>query len=142
MIGTLVRRGCLCSKTSEITIRSGGEWLRLISTCVYEYEGKYSGAGLSKETKAPIIYTFLQARHLDQVHDLLTRAFWSGIDSTFSLDNPTRLSLIDSSKRLLALPTGTINGHSDLQTTRSRRRDPQVTSGNVHNLSSGEIRMG
>lgn len=35
------------------------------------------------EPLAPIIYTCLQARHLDQVHDLLARVFWSGINGIF-----------------------------------------------------------
>lgn len=29
---------------------------------------------------APITYCTLQPRHLDQVHDLLARVFWDGID--------------------------------------------------------------
>ena len=34
------------------------------------------------EPLAPIIYTCLQPCHLDQVHDLLARVFWSGINGT------------------------------------------------------------
>ena len=33
---------------------------------------------------SPITYTSLQPWHLDQVHDLLDRAFWSGIDGEVS----------------------------------------------------------
>lgn len=32
------------------------------------------------EADAPIEYTTLQPSHLDQVHDLVGRAFWTGID--------------------------------------------------------------
>lgn len=32
------------------------------------------------ETAAPIAYVSLQARHLGQVHELLERAFWAGVD--------------------------------------------------------------
>jgi hypothetical protein len=34
------------------------------------------------ETLAPITYVTLQSCHLQQVHDLLGRSFWSGIDGT------------------------------------------------------------
>lgn len=36
------------------------------------------------EVEAPIEYTTLQPSHLDQVHDLLGRAFWTGIDGELS----------------------------------------------------------
>lgn len=32
------------------------------------------------ERDAPITYTSLQPRHLPQVHDILARSFWAGID--------------------------------------------------------------
>ena len=32
------------------------------------------------ESTAPVMYTTLERAHLGQVHDLLERAFWSGID--------------------------------------------------------------
>jgi hypothetical protein len=35
------------------------------------------------EVEAPIEYTTLQPSHLDQVHDLLSRAFWAGIDGKY-----------------------------------------------------------
>lgn len=83
MVGTPIRRGCLCSRISTITIRFGGEWLRRVLTYTRRFDDKHSGEGPSQQTEAPIIYTFLQEWHLDQVHDLLTRSFWSGIDSVF-----------------------------------------------------------
>jgi hypothetical protein len=32
---------------------------------------------------APITYSTLHANQLDQIHDLLERSFWTGIDGTF-----------------------------------------------------------
>jgi hypothetical protein len=32
------------------------------------------------ESLAPITYNTLQACHLNQIHDLLERVFWTGID--------------------------------------------------------------
>src|ERR1700753_2830343 len=83
-IGTLVCRGCRCLRISTITIRSGGRRFAVISHCVCGFDKDYSGADVPQETKGPIIYTSLQEWHLGQVHDLLTRTFWSGIDSTSS----------------------------------------------------------
>jgi len=84
MIGTLVHRGRLCSKTSVNIIQFGGEHLaeRFGLISFPRFDDDYSGTDASQETVAPIIYSFLQEWHLDQVHDLLTRTFWSGIDST------------------------------------------------------------
>ena len=50
--------------------------------------------------------------------------------------------LTNSSKRFSALPTRAGNGYSDVQTARYWRRDPQITAGNVHNLSGGETWLG
>jgi len=35
-----------------------------------------------QESAAPITYVTLTAEHLPQVHDILHRSFWSGIDSS------------------------------------------------------------
>ena len=44
--------------------------------------GSWSSADREQpiETVAPIIYTSLQASQLPQIHDLLERVFWTGID--------------------------------------------------------------
>jgi len=54
------------------------------SGCAREFYNGCSGTDVPQETVAPIVYGSLQEWHLDQVRDLLTRTFWSGIDSTFS----------------------------------------------------------
>ena len=38
-----------------------------------------------QESVAPIMYVTLAAEHLPQVHDLLHRSFWSGIDGLCSV---------------------------------------------------------
>lgn len=65
----------------------GGECFIGGSGCVRKIDNGCSGNGVSQETEAPVIYSSLQMWHLNQVHDLLTRTFWSGIDST-SLVSP------------------------------------------------------
>src|SRR6266852_5799675 len=38
-----------------------------------------------QESVAPVTYVTLTAEHLPQVHDILYRSFWSGIDSSYLL---------------------------------------------------------
>ena len=97
---------------------------------------------MSQETEAPIVYSSLQKWHLNQVHDLLIHTFWSGIDSKSLPPSPALFPFDQSSQRFPALSTGTRNGYSNVQTARGRRRDPQLTMGDVHNLSGGETRLG
>ena len=40
---------------------------------------------LIQESAAPVTYVTLTAEHLLQVHDILHRSFWSGIDGSYSL---------------------------------------------------------
>ncbi|KAJ7036493.1 hypothetical protein C8F04DRAFT_1181200 [Mycena alexandri] len=56
----------------------------------------------SINTVSPITYTSLQPWHLGQVHDLLGRAFWSGIDVSDSLDySPERCTIVAAYGRLV-----------------------------------------
>jgi hypothetical protein len=41
---------------------------------------------------APITYSTLHANQLPQVHDLLERSFWTGIDGKLPLESPERLA--------------------------------------------------
>ena len=95
------------------TTQSGGKLYIGTSFCVVGFDDDHSGSDGSQETEAPIVYASLQEWHLDQVHDLLARVFWSGIESTSSQTSAFSL-LTGSSKRLSAVPTGTLNGHSHL----------------------------
>ncbi|KAF8998499.1 hypothetical protein BDQ17DRAFT_1247609 [Cyathus striatus] len=54
------------------------------------------------EASAPIVYTSLQPYHLPQVHDLLERIFWKGIDISDSLDYwPEKCTVIATYKKLV-----------------------------------------
>ncbi|THU92969.1 hypothetical protein K435DRAFT_820366 [Dendrothele bispora CBS 962.96] len=55
-----------------------------------------------QESRAPIAYTSLQSCHLNQVHDLLSRSFWSGINVSDSLDySPERCTVVALYKKLV-----------------------------------------
>ncbi|KAH9039269.1 hypothetical protein EDB85DRAFT_2141216 [Lactarius pseudohatsudake] len=55
-----------------------------------------------QESLAPITYVTLTAEHLPQVHDLLHRSFWSGIDVSDSLRHtPEQATIVAMYKRLL-----------------------------------------
>ncbi|KAJ7841108.1 hypothetical protein B0H14DRAFT_2360369, partial [Mycena olivaceomarginata] len=50
----------------------------------------------------PITYSSLEPWHLDQVHDFLGRAFWSGIDVSDSLEySPERCTIVAAYNRLV-----------------------------------------
>ncbi|KAF7974114.1 hypothetical protein HWV62_13319 [Athelia sp. TMB] len=54
------------------------------------------------EFSGPIAYVTLQAHHLEQVHDLLERVFWAGIDVSDSLQNvPSKSTIIATYKHLI-----------------------------------------
>jgi hypothetical protein len=54
-----------------------------ISPCLQQITTTSPDREQPNEIPAPINYQALQPHHLDQVHDLLTRVFWSGIDGSF-----------------------------------------------------------
>ncbi|KAG6840720.1 hypothetical protein C0991_004806 [Blastosporella zonata] len=54
------------------------------------------------ETLAPIVYTSLEESHLREVHELLERVFWKGINVSDSLDHsPERSTVVACYKRLV-----------------------------------------
>ncbi|KAI0675684.1 hypothetical protein C8Q78DRAFT_1066396 [Trametes maxima] len=54
------------------------------------------------ESNAPITYCSLQPRHLPQIHDLLSRAFWDGIDVSDSLEySPEKCTIVATYKQLV-----------------------------------------
>jgi len=54
------------------------------------------------ETAASLVYTTLRRSHLPQVHDLLERMFWSGIDVTDSLEyQPEKATVVVTYKTLV-----------------------------------------
>ncbi|KAF8074513.1 hypothetical protein FPV67DRAFT_1725355 [Lyophyllum atratum] len=54
------------------------------------------------EIVAPIVYTTLEKSHLPEVHGLLERGFWKGIDVSDSLEHsPERCTIVATYKRLV-----------------------------------------
>ncbi|KZV69314.1 hypothetical protein PENSPDRAFT_676161 [Peniophora sp. CONT] len=57
---------------------------------------------LPDETTAPITYVTLSAEHLPQVHDILRRTFWDGVNVGDSLNyEPERATIVAVYKRLV-----------------------------------------
>lgn len=77
-------------------------WMSLLDDIRDHYSIR-CGVDVPQETGAPIIYTSLQEWHLDQVHDLLTRTFWGGIDISDSLLCQPELSTVIATYKLLVI---------------------------------------
>ncbi|KAI0064070.1 hypothetical protein BV25DRAFT_1800956 [Artomyces pyxidatus] len=66
------------------------------------YVLKFPEAELPDEVLAPISYVTLAAEHLPQVHDILHRSFWTGIDVSDSLQyGPQQATIVAMYKRLV-----------------------------------------
>ncbi|KAJ7065351.1 hypothetical protein C8F01DRAFT_1125334 [Mycena amicta] len=77
-------------------------WMSLMSDIREHFTVAHPERDVPLSTVSPITYTALQPWHLDQVHDLLDRAFWSGIDVRDSLDySPERCTIIATYGRLV-----------------------------------------
>ncbi|KAJ7780212.1 hypothetical protein DFH07DRAFT_794173 [Mycena maculata] len=77
-------------------------WMRLMSDVRAHYSFAHPERDHPPSTVSPITYTSLHPWHLDQVHDLLGRAFWSGIDVRDSLDySPERCTIVAAYDRLV-----------------------------------------
>ncbi|KAF5384620.1 hypothetical protein D9757_007514 [Collybiopsis confluens] len=62
-------------------------WMDLMEDIREHYQLLHPNRDPVNETRSAIMYTSLQSAHLDQVHDLLTRSFWQGIDVSDSLEH-------------------------------------------------------
>ncbi|RDB15747.1 Cysteine-rich protein 2-binding protein [Hypsizygus marmoreus] len=77
-------------------------WMSLMTDIRDHYILSHPERDPPVETMAPITYTYLQRSHLDQIHNLLERMFWAGIDVTDSLDHsPERCTVVATYKRLV-----------------------------------------
>ena len=85
---------------------------------------------------APIDYQILRPSHLPQVHDLLDRSFWPGIDGTPAAPYPLQASPLSVilSERCTAILATTMHGRGYLQAARCRSRIPVLPSRNLHNV--------
>ncbi|KAJ3541883.1 hypothetical protein NMY22_g3710 [Coprinellus aureogranulatus] len=98
--GTTVTEACIAVDWDTMS-----PWMRLMSDIRRHYivaGGSMGDEDGSMETIAPIVYTTLQKSHLPQVHELLERAFWTGIDVSDSLDyQPEKVTVVAMYKRLV-----------------------------------------
>jgi len=77
-------------------------WMDLMRDIRGHYALKFLGRDAVQESLAPITYVTLTAEHLPQVHDLLHRSFWSGIDVSDSLRHgPEQATIVAMYNRLL-----------------------------------------
>ncbi|KAI9510026.1 hypothetical protein F5148DRAFT_658941 [Russula earlei] len=74
-------------------------WIHLMADIRAHYALKL---GVVQESVAPIMYVTLTAEHLPQVHDILHRSFWSGIDVSDSLQHfPEQATIVAVYKSLV-----------------------------------------
>ncbi|KAJ3973127.1 hypothetical protein EV361DRAFT_970537 [Lentinula raphanica] len=72
-------------------------WMKLMQDIREHYQFLHPDRDPVVETRSPIIYTSLQSTHLPQIHDILSRSFWQGIDVSDSLEyNPEKCTVVAS----------------------------------------------
>jgi len=77
-------------------------WMSLMRDIRDHYTFAHPERERPSSTVSPITYSSLEPWHLDQVHDLLGRAFWSGIDVSDSLEySPERCTIIATYNRVV-----------------------------------------
>ncbi|KAF7289397.1 Cytoplasmic protein [Mycena chlorophos] len=77
-------------------------WMELMSDVREHFSLSHPEREAPFYALSPILYTALQPWHLNQVHDLLERAFWTGIDVRDSLDySPERCTIIATYGKLV-----------------------------------------
>ncbi|KAF7309449.1 Cytoplasmic protein [Mycena indigotica] len=77
-------------------------WMSLMSDIRQHFTLAHPERETPSSMVSPIMYTALQPWHLGQVHNLLERAFWSGIDVRDSLDySPERCTIVATYGRLV-----------------------------------------
>ncbi|KAI0731378.1 hypothetical protein C8Q76DRAFT_612730 [Earliella scabrosa] len=77
-------------------------WMELMCDIRDHYALAHPERVQPQEAVAPITYCTLQRCHLAQVHDLLARVFWEGIDVSDSLDySPEKCTIVATYKQLV-----------------------------------------
>ncbi|KAF7317727.1 Cytoplasmic protein [Mycena kentingensis (nom. inval.)] len=77
-------------------------WMNLMTDVREHYTLAHPRREHPQHAASPILYTSMQVWHLEQVHELLERTFWSGIDIRDSLDScPERCTIIATYGRLV-----------------------------------------
>ncbi|KZT70764.1 hypothetical protein DAEQUDRAFT_165365 [Daedalea quercina L-15889] len=77
-------------------------WMELMCDIREHYSLMHPEREQSTETMAPIEYVHLRPEHLPQVHDLLRRTFWEGINVSDALHySPAKCTVVATYKRLV-----------------------------------------
>ncbi|KII85903.1 hypothetical protein PLICRDRAFT_178210 [Plicaturopsis crispa FD-325 SS-3] len=77
-------------------------WMQLMSDIRAHHALSHPGKDAPEEPIAPIVYGPLRPCHLEQVHDLLSRVFWIGIDVSDSFQySPERSTVVATYKKLV-----------------------------------------
>ncbi|KAI0331637.1 hypothetical protein GY45DRAFT_1345172 [Cubamyces sp. BRFM 1775] len=77
-------------------------WMELMSDIREHHTLLHPERVQALETEAPITYCSLQAHHLPQVHDLLARVFWEGVDVSDALEySPEKCTVVATYKQLV-----------------------------------------
>ncbi|KAI0272735.1 hypothetical protein BC834DRAFT_361342 [Gloeopeniophorella convolvens] len=94
--------GVHTSPTVAIDWEARSPWMDLMEDIRAHYVLKFPDREVPQESVAPITYLTLRAEHLPQVHDLLHRSFWTGIDVGDSLQHkPEQTTIVAMYKRLV-----------------------------------------
>ncbi|KAJ7708919.1 hypothetical protein B0H17DRAFT_368458 [Mycena rosella] len=97
-----VARGAAIPNLISVDWDTVTPWMGLMRDVRDHYTFAHPERDCPPNAVSPITYASLQPWHLDQVHDLLSRAFWSGIDVRDSLDySPERCTVIAAYNRLV-----------------------------------------
>ncbi|KAJ3745779.1 hypothetical protein DFH05DRAFT_1489426 [Lentinula detonsa] len=77
-------------------------WMNLMEDIREYYQLLHPNRDPVVETRSAIMYTSLQPSHLPQVHDILSRSFWQGIDVSDSLDySPEKCTVVASYNKMV-----------------------------------------
>ncbi|KAJ7860443.1 hypothetical protein B0H14DRAFT_576761 [Mycena olivaceomarginata] len=97
-----VARGAAIPGLVEVDWETVTPWMSLMIDIRDHYSFAHPERDCPSSTVSPITYSSLEPWHLDQVHDLLGRAFWSGIDVSDSLEySPERCTIVAAYNRLV-----------------------------------------
>ncbi|KAJ6485628.1 hypothetical protein C8R45DRAFT_1053690 [Mycena sanguinolenta] len=97
-----VARGAAIPGLVSVDWETATPWMNLMNDIRDHYTFAHPERDCPSSTVSPITYSPLEPWHLDQVHDLLGRAFWSGIDVSDSLEySPERCTIIAAYNRLV-----------------------------------------
>ncbi|EGN95100.1 hypothetical protein SERLA73DRAFT_187406 [Serpula lacrymans var. lacrymans S7.3] len=77
-------------------------WMNLMTDIRDHFSLAHPEREQPEEDLAPITYSSLQRSHLEQVHDLLRRSFWEGVDVSDSFQHsPERCTVVAAYKNLV-----------------------------------------